>query len=591
MGFQLRIEDGSYVQTLEVRTGALTVGRNPPGGLALTSPGLSTRHAIFRQAGDRVEVEALATKIGVRLRGERIDLALLAPNETILVGWAKITVVEITPDTSPGGATEPAASCASAIEPVPIAEAARALAPTTTDAPLRLELEDAPSPWKPAASPAPVAASRRSSAPTAVAVPAAATILEATAPKALRTEPVAEYVVLSRQAVRVLPWWGISVALHALLLAYVVMLPRPDRSAAFQADSTFAVTLRAPPPSIEVERSPVLEPNRQRVDVQRPDMAVPMDTPDSTLPASNRPKGKDGTGAPGAADPEITFDDPVGGSPWAQPGGSSAIGVGAGARIGSGVGSNLDQTFGKGDASRANATAAGQLNGDPFTRALVSGLRLRTNAQNVKVVKGDYDQGELVMDALGLRHGWFTGDDLARGIPGQDVRAIFYTCTGRPAPARAAANVERWVSEGGYLFSSDWGIEIIVEKAFPGYIKSLKDGPRTVMTPDETITFTIAPGKHPLLSGLPPEAETARWWLEDSSIPFVIENKAAVEVLVQSAELDRKYRSKLVAVTFPYGKGRVVHVLGHMYQKEGNLRGAYAMQRLLLNFLYQAIRQ
>jgi hypothetical protein len=45
-----------------------------------------------------------------------------------------------------------------------------------------------------------------------------------------------------------------------------------------------------------------------------------------------------------------------------------------------------------------------------------------------------------------------------------------------------------------------------------------------------------------------------------------------------------------VAVTFKHGKGRVVHALGHMYQKEGNLRGAYAMQRLLLNFLYQAIK-
>ena len=68
MGFQLRIEDGSYVQTLEVRAGALTVGRNPPEGLALTSPGLSARHAIFRQKGERVEVDALPTKIGVRLR-------------------------------------------------------------------------------------------------------------------------------------------------------------------------------------------------------------------------------------------------------------------------------------------------------------------------------------------------------------------------------------------------------------------------------------------------------------------------------------------------------------------------------------------
>ena len=111
-----------------------------------------------------------------------------------------------------------------------------------------------------------------------------------------------------------------------------------------------------------------------------------------------------------------------------------------------------------------------------------------------------------------------------------------------------------------------------------------------VMTPDTTITFTVAPGKHVLLAGLPPEAETSRWWLEDSSILFTVEKPAVVEVLAISKELETRYGSNVVAVTFPYGKGRVVHALGHMFQKEGNLRGAYAMQRLLLNFLYQAIR-
>src|SRR5205823_2815406 len=162
--------------------------------------------------------------------------------------------------------------------------------------------------------------------------------------------------------------------------------------------------------------------------------------------------------------------------------------------------SGLDETFGKGDADRANAAAAGRLAGEPFTRALVNGLRLRSNQSNVVVVPGDYDHGELVMDALGIKHGMTTADDLA-AVP------------------------------------------------------------------------------------IPPE-EVSRWWLEDSSIPFVVENKTEVEVLAQSADLERKHGSKLVAVTFKYGQGRVVHALGHMFQKEGNLRGAYAMQRLLLNFLY-----
>jgi hypothetical protein len=301
------------------------------------------------------------------------------------------------------------------------------------------------------------------------------------------------------------------------------------------------------------------------------------------------PRGQGGTAPKLVDDPGLVADD-GGGSPWAQPGGSTSIGVGVGGKIGAGVASNFDETFGKGDASKANAAAAGRLNGDPFTRSLVNGLKLRTTDRNVKVVKGDYDQAELVMDALGLRHGWITGLEMAHEGVGPEVRVVFFNCTGRPPGKEALAGLARWVEGGGWLFTSDWGVDLVLDKGLPGFIRPMKDGARMVMTPDETITFTIAPGKHSLLAGLPPEAETSRWWLEDSSIPFTIERPDAVEVLVQSADLERKHGSKYVAVTFPYGRGRVVHVLGHMYQKEGNLRGAYAMQRLLLNFLYQAIR-
>jgi hypothetical protein len=52
-----------------------------------------------------------------------------------------------------------------------------------------------------------------------------------------------------------------------------------------------------------------------------------------------------------------------------------------------------------------------------------------------------------------------------------------------------------------------------------------------------------------------------------------------------------KYGSPIVAVVFKHGRGTVVHAIGHLYQIEGNLRGAVAMQRLLVNFLYLATRE
>ena len=594
MGFQLRIEDGSYVQTVEVRTGALTVGKNPPAGLALASPGLSSRHAVFRQKGDRVELEALPTKVGVRLRGERVDRALLAPNESVQVGWATITVAEITPaDEAPSiGAAEPApAAVADAAAP-----SAAAASPVTTPLP-RLEFEDtaatqpvavmdAPAPAAPARAPEPSfatpAMARTQPIPHLHARPHA---------HAHGHEPEADFVIVSRKAVRVLPWWGISIGLHAVLVGFVLMLPKPpERPQEDESDGIIEVSLRRTPEFVAPE-IPVVEPSRRAVDLARPDMAVAVDTPDSTLPPSADPKGQGGRDGTRVDETGIVSDDASGGSPWATPGGSSAIGVGSGARFGSGASTNMDETFGKDDAGRANAAAAGHLSGDPFTRGLVNGLRLRTTEESVKVVSGDYDKCANVMTALGLKHGTLTAEDVAKSLPTQDVRVLFYDCTGRAPPKQTVENIQRWVKEGGFLFTSDWGVDNVIDKAFPGYLKVMKtESGRQVMTPDTTITFTVAPGKHVLLAGLPPEAETSRWWLEESSILFTIGRPEDVEVLAVSSELETRYGSKFVAVTFPFGKGRVVHALGHMFQREGNLRGAYAMQRLLLNFLYQAIR-
>ena len=65
----------------------------------------------------------------------------------------------------------------------------------------------------------------------------------------------------------------------------------------------------------------------------------------------------------------------------------------------------------------------------------------------------------------------------------------------------------------------------------------------------------------------------------------------AVEVLIESEDLKKRYGSKHVAVTFRFGKGRVFHMLGHFFQKEGNLRGAFSAQRLIANFLIAAVRR
>jgi hypothetical protein len=46
-----------------------------------------------------------------------------------------------------------------------------------------------------------------------------------------------------------------------------------------------------------------------------------------------------------------------------------------------------------------------------------------------------------------------------------------------------------------------------------------------------------------------------------------------------------------VAATFHYGRGRVLHAVGHYYQEAGNLAGTIAAHRLALNFVLMRLAQ
>jgi len=250
----------------------------------------------------------------------------------------------------------------------------------------------------------------------------------------------------------------------------------------------------------------------------------------------------------------------------------------------------LGASFGKDEAGQANTLAARALRSSPFTRQLLKGLRLRSSHVNIRVLGGEYDQCENVLERLGLEHDTLLPGELDLAAPGKEIRAIFYNCTSKPLSDTALDHIEGFVRDGGYLFTTDWGLENVLEQRFSQYVRALRDRGRVIMTADETISFKAAV-QHPLLRGLPDTSRTSRWWLEDSSLLVDIVNPRAVDVLLESEELEMRHGSNVVAVTFQHGRGRVVHVLGHFFQKEGNLRGTVAMQRILLNFLYQALRK
>lgn len=249
------------------------------------------------------------------------------------------------------------------------------------------------------------------------------------------------------------------------------------------------------------------------------------------------------------------------------------------------------RSFGKGEAGGANRVAAGLVESDGGGALALRTVREKAATSNVWVIAGDYDSAEKVLHELGIAHDVLGKDALeTRDIPAH-VRVLVYNCTGRALSLETQRRIAAWTWAGGWVVSTDWGVERLLERGFEGTLTPLRVNERPVLTKDETVG--VRPTTHKgLAAGLPPAEDHARWWLEDSSVPFTIAHGIDAEVLVRSDELERRLGNGAgaVAVTFPYGEGRVLHMLGHVYQQEGNLRGAVIVQRLVVNYLAAALR-
>ncbi|MFB3066612.1 MAG: FHA domain-containing protein [Planctomycetota bacterium] len=202
------------------------------------------------------------------------------------------------------------------------------------------------------------------------------------------------------------------------------------------------------------------------------------------------------------------------------------------------------------------------------------------------VTKGDHDSVERVLDEYHLPYKLVTLEDIADGtrklLPGQ---ILFVNCH-MAAPRlrkKLAQKVRAFVKAGGWMVTTDWAINPFVTQGFPGRVKVVPGKPP--QWGDTTIA--VAPTKEDLtlLRGVFHGARRARWWLESSSTFFKPVPGQGVRALIVSDDLQRRYKAYDVVCEFTAGKGRVVHVLGHLYQEDGNLQGMIAMHRMLFNLI------
>jgi hypothetical protein len=369
-----------------------------------------------------------------------------------------------------------------------------------------------------------------------------------------------------RQALAKAPWYGISLVAHVLLLLLLNMVDTVQAPLEQVARMTAATTKPAAEPEVPVDAPIDLEalmnePALDPIEFEEPTSAEVRKMPgDGEIPVE-----PDAAPSPpiGAAGGRVRLANPL---PYTK-------------KMAGG-----DQTLNKSDLDGEQGRAT-----DEVKRGLGDGLRRakqRLTREHIVVVRGDFDKIEEVLDKYGWPYTLVSRDELLQlNLP--KARIIFVNCARRPPPAQCAKLAElvkRFVARGCWVVTSDWAVDPYVTMAFPLYVE-LGGKERT----QRDTTVSVEPCGHDhLLTGVFPRGGESEWWLEDSSTMVRVTDKATT--LVASEDMRERYGSSCVAFKFHHGEGLVLHLVGHFYQKDGNLRGLVAMHRLINNVILERVQ-
>lgn len=181
--------------------------------------------------------------------------------------------------------------------------------------------------------------------------------------------------------------------------------------------------------------------------------------------------------------------------------------------------------------------------------------------REIVVVQGSMDHIEQVLAAAKIRHTLIRPDQVA----GWDLTAdhiLMVNCPGK-MPQAGIRRIERFVRAGGLLYTTDWALLNVVQKAFP---KTIAHNGRS--TGDHVTAVTALHKHNNMMTGVMlRDASRPQWWLEGGSYPVKVLDPRRVQVLAESAEMKAKYGSAPVVTRFRWEDGEVIHVVSHFYRQ------------------------
>jgi hypothetical protein len=179
---------------------------------------------------------------------------------------------------------------------------------------------------------------------------------------------------------------------------------------------------------------------------------------------------------------------------------------------------------------------------------------------SVIVVKGKWDHAEHVLEACGIPFLLLDANKIPDKLANAQVLVV--NCPGE-FDDRALQAIQLFVKNGGYLLTTDWSLSNCIQPTFPHLVSWAGDYSSAELVDGEA----VEPGNH-LFRGAVGQGP---WKLDDKCQIVKLINYSKVDVLVRSRGLSKEDGCNLgiLALTFKYRRGRVLHLVGHFSNNTG----------------------
>lgn len=214
--------------------------------------------------------------------------------------------------------------------------------------------------------------------------------------------------------------------------------------------------------------------------------------------------------------------------------------------------------------------------------------------EQVIEVKGRWDDSGHALRSFGLGYTKVPVNRIA-AYDLSKAKILIIDCAGE-VPTDAHEPIRNFVFNGGFLLTTDWALDNFLQKAIPGFVDWGGDDNPDSRVVDSFVSDTTTPFTKDTVP-------RAYWKLDKKSKNMRIVNPRKVKVLARSRLMMNENGSGGdLAATFRYGKGRVLHMVGHfdnnsdrafnnMLPDPAPTIGISLRQAIAANFVAEALAQ